>query len=95
MMRRVVRILPALFLAVGACTLVLGSRFFAFSRSLQPSGSATTVSLDSYHYMTTASSYLTVLARDAGLALLVVGVALLLLAWLAAYWRKVSGPRTT
>ena len=94
MARRVVKILPLVIVAVGACTLVLGLGFFFLGHALQPAGGAHVLSVESYAFVASDSSRLTELANWAGLALLVVGAALLMLGWLAAYWRRIARFRT-
>jgi len=95
MIKRMVKFLPVLMVAIGAATLVLGCGFLSLGHDLQPAGGVQAVSLENYRYVATASFRLTGLANGAGLALLVVGVALLILAWLAAYWPRIARPRPT
>ena len=94
MARKVVKVLPLVIVAIGACTLVLGLGFLVLGHGLLPAGGVHVLSVDSYSFVTSDSSRLTHLANWAGLALLVVGTALLMLAWLAAYWRRVARFRT-
>ncbi len=94
-MRRVVKILPMVLVAIGTVMLVFGFGFIFLGHGLQPSGGAQAVNLESYSYVVTASFQLRDLANWAGLALLVVGVALLMLAWLAANWPKITRLRPT
>lgn len=94
MMKRVVKMLPLAIAAIGGVILFLGFGFIVFGRGLQPTG-AISLDLDGYRYVAAASLRLSRLANDAGISLLVVGMALLLLARLAVYWRRVTKPLPT